>query len=251
MIVFPMAGLSQRFFNEGFTQPKYMLPLAGYRAFDFTIASFIEFSDQENFLFICRDVYDTPRFVQQRLARLGVKSFEIIVLESETSGQAETVLKGIEIAGVPDAESLTIFNIDTYRVNVPDYRGSSSSGCLEVFEGSGENWSFVKPSGKNMGVERTTEKDPISNLCSSGLYYFSQAVIFKRAYFDEIQNRTSSQSELYIAPMYNQLIRAGYEVTYLQVPSEEIIFCGVPSEYRALLADSSSIMPLVERLNRI
>ena len=34
MIVFPMAGLSRRFSEAGYDQPKYMLPLEGGPCFD-------------------------------------------------------------------------------------------------------------------------------------------------------------------------------------------------------------------------
>ena len=250
MIVFPMAGLSQRFFREGFTAPKYMLPLAGHVSFDFSISSFMDFVGRETFLFICRDVYDTPAFVRERLTRLGVESFKVIVLEAETAGQAETVLKGVDAAGVGDAEPLTIFNIDTFRLDPPDYRATASAGCLEVFRGAGDNWSFVEPAGAGHRVARTTEKDPISDLCSSGLYHFASAKVFRTAYYDELKSRTTTQKELYIAPIYNHMIKGGLEVTYREVPRENIIFCGVPSEYRALVADASSIAPLVARLDR-
>ena len=42
--------------------------------------------------------------------------------------------------------------------------------------------------------------------------------------------------ELYVAPMYNLLIRRGCDIRYHLIGAEEVIFCGVPAEYEAFLA---------------
>lgn len=251
MIVLPMAGLSQRFFREGYDKPKFMLDVAGRFALDLTIGSFADFIGSETFLFVCRDVFGTPDFVRARATALGIRSHECVVLAAETAGQAETVALGIEAAGVAASEPLTIFNIDTFRIAMPDYRQAGGVGCLEVFRGTGDNWSFVEPEGTSDRVVRTTEKDPISDLCCTGLYHFATAETFRSAYRSELQDRTTRQVEHYIAPIYNHLIRAGLPVTYREVPREDVVFCGVPDEYRQLQRDPAPIAPLSECLARI
>ena len=37
--------------------------------------------------------------------------------------------------------------------------------------------------------------------------------------------------ELYIAPLYNLLIREGRDIRYELIPRDSVIFCGVPAEY--------------------
>jgi CTP:molybdopterin cytidylyltransferase MocA len=251
MIVFPMAGLSQRFARAGYTVPKYMLPLEQNVVFDFTVAGFLRFALEEPLLFICRDVHETPDFIRSRLAALGVQNFEVIVLSRETAGQAETVLMGIDAAKVLDSEPLTIFNIDTFRIDLPDYRRGTGAGCLEVFRGDGANWSFVEPVGSTNEVARTTEKEPISDLCSTGLYHFASASLFRSAYESELASRSTTQKELYIAPIYNHLIREGLKVTYRKVPRQDIVFCGVPDEYKALIDDPRPLEPLVSLLSNV
>jgi hypothetical protein len=43
-------------------------------------------------------------------------------------------------------------------------------------------------------------------------------------------------TELYVAPIYNLLIRRGADIRFHVIDESEVIFCGVPSEYAAFLA---------------
>ena len=238
MIVIPMAGLSSRFFREGYTLPKYMLEAHGKTLFDHSVDSFNEYFHSEHFVFIVRDVHNTKQFVEARANILGIKNFDIVVLDRETRGQAETVALGIRDFENSEA-SLTIFNIDTFRPHFtfPDL-AELGDGYLEVFRGSGENWSFVRPIEKNTTkIDLTTEKKPISDLCCTGLYHFKSI----REYMDAFDHYLSlpegqwEKEELYVAPLYNYLISIGKNIHYNLISREEVIFCGTPSEYTEFL----------------
>lgn len=148
-------------------------------------------------------------------------------------------------------------------------------GYLEVFLGQGEQWSFVLPfntseyeglnstkekpckdfglkalnfprqeglNSKNIDenssefkVAKTTEKERISPLCSTGLYYFSKAYDFMQAFENTFKNGTKIKNEYYIAPLYNELIQGSKDIRYHLIDTNEVIFCGTPSEYEALL----------------
>ena len=242
MIVIPMAGLSRRFTQAGYTVPKYMLPVGRTTVFAHAVGSFSELFANTPFLFIARHVADTEAFLRRECASLGIADARIAMLEQETAGQAETVELGLEQAGVGDDEPVTIFNIDTFRARYayPDAAWfAASDGYLEVFRGSGANWSYVGPAEDGGGeplVARTTEKQPISDLCCDGLYHFARAGDFRSALAQERASPTLP--ELYVAPLYNHLIHAGRRVHYEVVPEEVITFCGVPAEYEAVLRAS-------------
>jgi dTDP-glucose pyrophosphorylase len=233
MIVIPMAGLSSRFFKAGYTEPKYMLEAHGKSIFRHSVESFSPYFGSEKFLFIIRDVYGTYDFIKKELKDMGVASFDIHVLQEETRGQAETVFLALE--QVPEDESLTIFNIDTFR---PGFVFPESclekDGYLEVFEGEGDNWSFIKlsPDDQSVVIE-TAEKKAISNLCCTGLYHFARTSDFKRA-FDVYASKPIEEwdkAELYVAPLYNVLIQEGLSIGFDLIERKEVIFCGVPQEY--------------------
>lgn len=234
IIIFPMAGLSSRFSKAGYTKPKYMLDLNGKSVFLEAVLSFKRYFNEFKILFIYRNIQNTRTFIQEECKKLGLNLYESLELEKETDGQAHTVMLGLLKAKIDDEESLLIFNIDTFRPNfsLPSNL-ESFDGYLEVFEGEGEQWSFVLADEKGK-VIKTAEKQRISNLCSSGLYYFKKAGDFKEVFLELQSKNQRIKNEFYIAPMYNTLIQKGAFITYVKIDLNEIIFCGTPLEYEIL-----------------
>jgi hypothetical protein len=232
MIVITMAGLSSRFFKAGYTVPKYQLTLGSNTVFYHAIYSFKNYFDKEKFVFIVRDVYDTVEFVQKEIVKLKIKDFDIVVLEHETRGQAETAYLGLK--HYQDDFPVTIFNIDTIRHNYikPDFL-NDCDGYLEVFKGDGEHWSFVL-AGEDNNVVKTAEKERISDLCSDGLYYFKSKDLFQNLFLSTLSSNKLTNEEYYVAPMYNLLIEKGFNIKYDLISVDEVDFCGTPEEYEAL-----------------
>ena len=229
MIVFPMAGLSQRFVNAGYNVPKFQLPLWDGTVFDYAVSSFASSFDSLPFLFIYRETGGVRDFLESRIENLGVCDVVFVPLEEPTAGQGETVELGLAKGGVSDDEALTVFNIDTFRMpwSRPGGLPSNLDGWLEVIKGTGENWSFIRPSAEAGMVIETAEKVPISDLCCTGLYHFDNAALFRRALLAERELPVSK--ELYIAPAFNHLIAVGARIGFGLMPNDDVLFCGVPA----------------------
>ncbi|MBB5212305.1 capsular biosynthesis protein [Microbulbifer hydrolyticus] len=236
MIVFPMAGLSSRFAKAGFDKPKYMLEAKGETLFEHSVKGFSYYFNSQAFLFVTLDQPGIKDFVAEKCQKLGLDNFEVVILDSPTKGQADTVYQGLKASSFNSDESLTIFNIDTFRpgFRFPDFLDDGVEGYLETFVGSGKNWSNVVPENKDsQTVALTGEKQELSEFCCTGLYYWRSIASYMR-YFELFQEGFGSDAqlqELYIAPMYNLAISQGRCVKYSVVPSESVIFCGVPQEY--------------------
>ena len=232
-----MAGLSRRFLEAGYTKPKYMLELCGRTLFSHAVGSFAQYLGTEPLLLIARDGEGVAAFIAAELAAMGVADARTVMLPAPTKGQADTVRLGLVQAGVTGATPLTIFNIDTFR---PGFRYpeapwmAGADGYLEVMRGSDPGFSYVLP-GEDGRVSQTAEKIVISDLASTGLYWFRRAGDFLDA-MSQDESAASAHGELYIAPLYNALIQRGLDVRYQEVPGAEVIFCGVPAQYHALLA---------------
>lgn len=243
MIVLPMAGLSSRFFKAGYDVPKYMLDLHGATVFDHALGSFQGLFKAERFLIICRRDYDTPAFVRARAQAMGLldTQLELVVLDQETKGQAETVAMGLRQSNSTDQIPVTIFNIDTFRpgFTYPDtFSVRDVDGYLEVFEAPGDHWSFARPEPGTDRVVEVAEKLRISDYCSDGLYHFRSAALYLEL-FAQIETRDPSElqgGEYYVAPLYNFAISNGADIRLAHVPSGAIRFCGTPAEYRTLRA---------------
>jgi len=240
MIVIPMAGLSRRFTEAGYDRPKYRLEAHGASLFDHAVLSFAAYFDSLPFLFVVRDMDDTPAFVSARCDALGIRRHRTVVLDQPTRGQAETVAIGLDRAAADGGSPVTIFNIDTFRPGFafPTF-DRPVDGFLETFVGEGANWSFVRPgtAGSDRAAE-TSEKRPISPFCCTGLYQFARAGDFLDAFRAESRRPADELQggELYVAPLYNRLIAAGRDIRFSVIPRGDVIFCGVPAEYDAVLA---------------
>lgn len=247
MIVLPMAGMSSRFFNAGYTEPKYKLLIEGQPVFDYALRSFEGRFEKEPFLIVLRSDYDTEAFVRARLKANGIVA-DLVVLDAPTQGQAETVALGLERAKIPEATPLTIFNIDSFRpgfaMTETEY---AADGYIETFLGAGNRWSFVapeRPDARAGIATRVIEKERISDLCCTGLYYFRSRRQFQEAYAQELATPSQPLKERYIAPIYNQMIQRGASVKFRTIDMENVIFCGVPDEYVALQNNPAAIRRL-------
>lgn len=233
-----MAGLSSRFTKDGFTIPKYMLYAKNRSLFNLSVSSFKDYFRNSKFLFIARDIFCTKKFIEKECLLLGIDNYHIVLLDKPTSGQAETVLLGLQKANFSSNESMLVFNIDTFRFGykLPNLT-DNWDGFLEVFEGSGSNWSYAKTENEiSTIVVETAEKKEISNYCSTGIYHFKSISLYYDAYNWMLESRKElSQKELYIAPMYNFIIEKGFKIHIDLIKREEVIFCGIPAEYYAYI----------------
>jgi hypothetical protein len=232
IFVIAMAGQSRRFAAAGYGA-KFMLPLNGAPLFDHAVGSFADYFSTASFLFVLRP--EAEDFARARCRALGIAFGGFIALDRPTAGQAESVLLGLDAAGIPDAAAMTIFNIDTFR---PGYRAPplAGDGDLEVFEGDGDNWSFVAPDPARPGrVRETSEKRAISRLCCTGLYRVARAGDFRWAFHNPVPPRGDAERrERYVAPLYNALIGRGGDIRYTVIERRAVIFCGTPEEYEGL-----------------
>ena len=119
---------------------------------------------------------NTKNFIQEKCQSMGLKKIRVISLNQNTLGQADTVYKGLKLDKASQTEAMTIFNIDTFRPNFifpKDLDLKKTDGYLEVFEGTGSNWSYVRPQiDSDRIVAETAEKKIISNLCD---FYFTDS----------------------------------------------------------------------------
>lgn len=233
MIVIPMLGKSSRFFNSGYLLPKYQLPIGSKSLFERSVRSFERLFFNTHFLFLVRSDFGAKEFVTNELIKLGIKDFRVIEFQTETRGQAESVMLGT--LDYHDDNPLIIFNIDTIRdsFNLPK-DSDFGDGFLEVFNGVGDGWSFVK-AGLDGAVIETSEKKRISNLCSNGLYGFRRIGDFRSAFLQYDLQKMNVNGEIYIAPLYNLLIKKGANIRYRLVDDSKIHHCGIPEDYETVV----------------
>jgi hypothetical protein len=180
--------------------------------------------------------------VRDRARALGISDWRVVPLSAPTLGQAETIALGLRAAGTARNQALTIFNIDTFRpgfAHPTAFDVRAVDGYLEVFEDDGANWSFVGPVPEDAAcrVARTTEKEPH---IAPGLH--GPVPLSLRGRLSDRLRRQArpgaegvGAGELYVAPLYNDLIVRGADIRYACIARAAVEFCGVPGEYEEIV----------------
>lgn len=222
MIIITLAGESSRFFNKGYSDVKYKLKLNDITILE-NILNYI--NQNEKIIIVLNKKFDDFKFVQTILDKKFNKYY---IVEIENSkGQLDSVYQALVQSRSfwTNEDRILIFNGDTIRRQSYEY--TDFDGAIECFLQGGNHWSFVN----NIGiVDRVTEKNRISDYCSTGLYEFRNANMI----IDWYPLYTTNE-EYYVAPFYNFLIEKKFKIYSYLSESVNFDLCGTPNEYENTL----------------
>lgn len=231
-LIIPMAGRGERFKQAGYTTPKPLIELSPGLPMFVKAARSFPLEDMQEVIFVVLrehcDAYGIDREIQRRFP--GVR-LRIVIMDEVTSGQAETVAVALDRA--QDDDRLMVFNADSaFEEDLRPWIRSQAgnyAGALQVFRDTNARWSFARVNALGDVVE-TAEKTPISDLASTGLYYFRSW----REYLDHYAGLDAAQGEKYIAPIYNRFLERGLRVGI--IPCRRYLCFGTPQDYHSCLA---------------
>lgn len=240
-VVITMAGRGSRFYEAGYTVPKYEIIAHDRSLFEWSLLSLKNFLTSDcRVIFVCLEENKSSDFVLQKTKELGITDVHIIELKELTDGQATSAYLSREL-WTPDCP-LLIYNIDTYvkphALKPGDIR-PGSDGWVPCFQVPGDHWSFVKLGDDGWAVD-LAEKLRISNYASIGLYWFRRADRYIELYdrfFSESKNLV--RGEKYIAPIYRQLLAEGGKVSLSDLPPVDVHVLGTPVELDRFLQISA------------
>jgi NDP-sugar pyrophosphorylase family protein len=210
-IVIPMAGRGTRFKQAGITTPKPMINVLGKPMFYWALDSLKDQVPLSKAIFVCLKE-DVEKFPLEEAIYSYEKDARIVVIDSVTSGQAETVQLSSHFMKIN--EPLIIYNCDTYMIssigeainNLP----SDIHGIVSVFNSHDPSLSYVKVN-SNTFVDRVVEKEVVSSYATTGLYHFRSASLFLDAIETATEIEQKYQNEYFVGPLYNFLIQKGYQ----------------------------------------
>ena len=226
--IITMAGIGKRFKDFGYDIPKFMIDVKGKTLFEWSMESLLSLKN-EKFYFITLKDSNAKDLIRNKCLKLDIKTYDILELDCLTSGQAETAKYAVQLCNPND--EILIYNIDTY-VNAKYLTKNKfiGDGNIPCFKAPGEHWSFVKLNNNNVATE-VREKQRISEYASVGAYYFHEVKDYLIA-FNEfyIKNNYLEKGEMYVAPLYNELIKNGKEIRIIEIPKNDVIVLGTPKE---------------------
>ena len=238
-IVITMGGLGSRFRKAGYNVPKYMIEAKGKTLFEWSMISLEGYKDTvDKYVFIAMEdeSCDVKAFIEGKCQKLGIKKYEIIILDYLTDGQATTAMLADEFWD--DENGLLIYNIDTYveagEMNSAELKGD---GFIPCFQAEGDHWSFVRLD-ENGEVVEIKEKERISEYCTLGAYYFKTCKLYKDLY-NEYYSKTQDlvNGEKYVAPLYDYLLSKGGKIYISDIDPSKVHVLGTPEELEAFLKE--------------
>jgi len=228
-ILIPMAGAGSRFAKAGYKDPKPLIPVFGKPMIQWAMRSFNFLDKLKNYqlIFIILNEHDKKYELAKKLRKLFGKRIRVIIIDKLTRGQAETCLMAKEF--INNQNKLFIFNCDTYATSKiwEMIEKENPDGILQCFRATDSRYSFAKLD-KFGYVCETAENKPISNLASTGMYYFKRGSDIVSAAETMIKNGEKQNNEFHVAPCYNELLKSGKKVKVSLVNKYHVM--GTPEE---------------------
>jgi len=227
-LILTMAGQYQRFIDEGYRIPKYLLPW-GDKTILHTIINELNTNKCFDNVFLVankRDDIYMPH-VRRINKSLGIPA-ENLILISDTLGQVHTAYEAlliIEHIINDNSQPVAFHNIDTILYNRNFTKLSDMlkkyDGFVDVFRSNNHNYSYVLE--KNNIINAIEEKILISDLATSGFYAFSNITIFKEHF---------NENDHYISQLYKHMINNNCKIIISEPATEkDTIVLGTPSSY--------------------
>lgn len=220
-----MAGHGKRAKQKFGTSVKYKIFYKGHSFLYWSLLGLKKYFSN-TFIFVGNTNTFDLTFLQVTCNSLGLKDYKFVISDAWTDGQAKTVLLARQF--ISKEESVLISNIDTYAKLTVELPSKKFVGVVFVTSVVGDRWSFVEENSDRTLI-RIKEKDPISNIGSTGHYYFNRFQDFIEILGDFNNQIIKENSEAYIAPIYNYLLKRG-QVEVVHIEKNDVVFL---DEYEA------------------
>ncbi len=217
-----MAGGDSRFEEAGYTFPKNLIEIDGVSLVERVVQNLAGLRARGcRFLFaIRRD--ESQKHHTAEMIQLLVPESTILLAPSLTGGAACTTLLAVE--HIDSQEPLLIVNGDVVLdADIPaiidDFQQRGLDGGIVVFRSAHPRWSHVRCDAEGHVVE-AAEKRPISDLATTGHYFFREGRDFVRAAKEAIRKDAHVNNAFFVCPCYNELVLAQKRIGVHTIPTE-------------------------------
>ena len=233
-IIVLMAGPSRDFEERGYVYPKYLLEMSGEPIIRRVVESLAPLKGKMSF--VIRKEDDDKSYLGSTLQILSPKG-TVYRVNEETQGAVCSALFAID--SINNEEELVIINGDQLVKNgivnaIRQFRENDLDGGIIVFRSVHPRWSYVSLD-ENGYVNETSEKRPISDLATAGLYYYKHGNDFVNAAFNTIRKDVNYNGRYYICSTYNELILNQQKVGVYEIEKKEYVSYSTPQMYENYL----------------
>lgn len=205
-VVIPMAGKGSRFITAGYSFPKPLIDVNNKPMIQVVVDN-IGLEAKYIFL-VLKEHYD--QYALKYLLPLITKPnpCEIVIVDKVTEGAACTVLLAKEL--INNNDELILANSDQWVNWEPEHflkyvREKNVDGSILTFNSTHIKWSYAKINDEGF-VTEVAEKKPISNIATTGIYYFKHGKYFVQSAEQMINKNIRTNGEFYVCPVFNELV---------------------------------------------
>jgi beta-phosphoglucomutase-like phosphatase (HAD superfamily)/dTDP-glucose pyrophosphorylase len=214
-VLIPMAGAGSRFSQKGYTFPKPLVEVNGKPMIEVVVKNL---NINANYIFLVQKEH-YEKYNLKYLLNLIAPNCKIIEVDGLTEGAACTTLLAKEYINTDDP--LVIANSDQYlEWNSNEFMYSMTSdeidGGILTFESNHPKWSYAKLDDKGY-VSEVAEKKVISNLATTGIYYWKKGSDYIKYAEAMIEQNIRFNNEFYVCPVFNEAIKDGKKIKTRQV----------------------------------
>lgn len=205
-VLIPMAGYGSRFAEAGYTFPKPLIEINGKPMIQVVVENLA--LDAHHIFIVQKTHYE--KYNLQYLLNLISPGCDVIQVDGVTEGAACTTLLAKEL--IDNDKALVVANSDQYlEWESSQFMYSMTAGHLDAgivtFRATHPKWSFARV--ENGTVVEVAEKKPISDIATTGIYYWKHGSEYVKYAEQMIQKNIRTNGEFYVCPVFNEAIGDG------------------------------------------
>jgi HAD superfamily hydrolase (TIGR01509 family) len=226
-IIIPLCGKGERFFRKGYKQLKPLINVLGKEIIRHVIDSLDIGADDTVYIIINKRVEETPL---RALITKHYPSIKFIVLDQETCGASETILKAIPQMSTSGG-CLLVDGDNFYTSNIiHEINKNSNTNQIVCFQTHDEKPVFSYIKFNDIGViETIAEKQKICDYANTGAYYFASTDFLHTAVSAAMAEVASHGQEPYISNAIATTLPKHIWKAVV-IPKESYISLGTPEQ---------------------
>lgn len=214
-VLIPMAGAGSRFEKAGYTFPKPLIDVEGEPMIKLVSENI---NMDANFIYIVQKSH-REKYNLDTLLNLVSPGCKIVEVDGITEGAAVTTLLAKE--HINNDSPLIMANSDQFidwDSNEFMYKMSETNadGGIVTFKATHPKWSFAKLD-ENGYVTEVAEKNPISDIATVGIYYWSKGSDYVKYAEQMIEKNVRVNNEFYVCPVFNEAIGDGKKIRTFEI----------------------------------
>lgn len=229
-IVIPLGGLGKRFSDFGYKLPKPLIKLF-FKPIIFWLLDNLKVTNKDNVYIICNKMLKKYRFDSE--IKKKYPNYEIIYLDGDTRGAAETVYLGTK--NIDNNRPTILLDGDTfYRIDLLSiYRMTKNKNMIVCFKQSDDRpiYSYVGFD-ENQIVNKIAEKNRITEFANTGAYAFSSLNMLKRYCKKIIDSDLKFGGEFYMSRVISEMINDKKSFGAQIINESDFDVVGTPFQYK-------------------